>query len=221
MKTSVDIVRDNMWLTVLVATVGPGLITALIQYVLPGEEIGIIAILVALIGGGGAAVILLSLRVRDLDEALGLSRSPELLSSPDEKPEVDEAEFMPPYHLDHKRPWSPRRTQELVDRVRGLTDVARQEAVKDDIGRWLRIRGTILNVRDAGYDRTVSATIELTNRVNVIAAAEIDPWKSILHASKIGDEIEVIGPITDIGSFGSEGFISIRVDQLLPPKSHN
>ena len=98
-----------MWLTVLVATVGPGLITALIQYVLPGEEIGIIAILVALIGGGGAAVILLSLRVRDLDEALGLSRSPELLSSPDEKPEVDEAEFMPPYHLDHKRPWSPRR----------------------------------------------------------------------------------------------------------------
>ena len=45
MKTSVDIVRDNMWLTVLVATVGPGLITALIQYVLPGEEIGIIAIL--------------------------------------------------------------------------------------------------------------------------------------------------------------------------------
>ena len=101
MKTSVDLVRDNMWLTVLVATVGPGLITALIQYALPGEEIGIIAILVALIGGGGAAVILLSLRVRYQDKALGLSRSPELLSPPDEKPEVDEAEFMPPYQLDH------------------------------------------------------------------------------------------------------------------------
>ena len=216
MKTSVDIVRDNMWLTVPVATVGPGLITAVIQYALPGKEIGIIPILLALIGGGVAAIILLFLRVRDQDKALGLLRSPERLSPPDEKPEVDEAEFMPLYHLDRERPWSPRKTQELVDRIRGLTDVARQEVIKEDIGRWLRIRGTISNVRDEGDDRAAT-TIELTNGVYVIATAESDPWRSILRASRIGDEIDVIGPITNILG----GFIFLRVDQLLPPELHN
>ena len=193
-----------------------GGITAIIEYFRTGGDAGTTYTLVVFLAGLIVAVALLSLKVRELSRTGGETQATEVAPSENEVAVTTAKDPLWPYSLDTARPWSPFTTEELVGKVTGITDAQAQEAIKDELGKWLRVRGNIRNVHQSSGD--IDAVVALTTRIRVFLSADSKPWTDILLNSKIDDEIEAIGPITRVDP---AGWIEVEVRQLLPPKKIN
>lgn len=232
-RVALDYVLDHVLLTILASAMVPGLTHAVIQYF--RGEVSIASIWVTIAAGLIAATIRLSLKVREqskqLEQAqtLGTIPIPNPILEPDGAapilssiPPTDEAEILAPYHLDTTRRWYPYTTNYLVGKIRKLTDVERESAIENDIGRCMRIVGEIVNVSRYDfsfiYGEGFRATITLPNGILVRIETKSEPWNGILHASKIGEPVEVIGVIKDVLQ---GGYIVLEVHELLPPMLRN
>ena len=216
MDKPVNVALGHIWWSILISAIGPGGIAAVIEYFRTGGDVGTGPTLVAFLAGLVVAVILLSLKVRELSLSGKLAQTTEGASG--EHEDAVEAGHNPlgPYRLDTARSWCHFTTQELFGKVHGLTDVRAKEVVETEIGKSLRIRGTIRNVRN--NDGRITAAINLPNDVMVMLRTESKPWTDILLALQIRDEIEAFGPIVAVDS---NGFITMTVEQLLPPNILN
>ena len=223
MRVALDYVLDHVLVTILASVMVPGLAYAVIQY-FRGEG-SIASILVAIAAGVIAATIHLWLKVRKVrKQSKKLEQAQTLGTIPIPNPilEPDGAEIPAPYHLDTTRRWYPYTTNYLVGKIQNLTDVERESAIKNDIGRCMRIVGEIVNVNRNDFSfidgEEFRATITLPNGILVSIETKSEPWNGILHASKIGEPVEVIGVIKDVLR---GGYIMLEVHELLPPMLRN
>ena len=244
MRLPMRVALDHVWLSVLLAAVVPGFAHAVIQYF--RGEVSIASIWVSLVAGLIAAIVLLSLKVRVQSQQLEQAQPPATMPIPtpipatdeaahvlspipstDEAahvlspiPSTDEAAILAPYHLDTERRWYPYTTNDLVGKVKNLTDVELGSAIEDDIGRCMRIEGEIINVWpfDIGTEEGSNGLIKLPNAVWVQIEARSEPCNEILRASKIGETVEVIGAIKGVMQ---AGIIVLEVRELLPPMLRN
>ena len=222
MKNPIRVALDHVWLTILVSTVVPGLVHAVIQYF--RGEVSFTSIWISLGAGLVAAIFVLALKVRQQAQPPVtiqiLSQIPPTDEAIIDEAIIDEATILAPYHLDTKRRWYPYTTKYLVDKIQNLTDVEREISIKNDIGRCMRIEGAITNVSRGLFtdEEEFHAMINLPNGVTVSIEAKSEPWNGILRASKIGDTVEVIGAITDV----RRGYmIWLDIHEMLPPTLRN
>ena len=220
MRVALDYVLGHVLLTILASVMVPGLAYAVIQY-FRGEG-SIASIWVTIAAGFIAATIRLSLKVREQSKQLEQAQTLETIPIPSPILEPDGAEIPAPYHLDTTRRWYPYTANYLVGKIQNLTDVERESAIENDIGRCMRIVGEIVNVNRDEFSfidgEAFRAAIKLPNGILVSIETKSEPWNGILHASKIGEPVEVIGVIKDVLQ---GGYIVLEVHELLPPMLRN
>ena len=222
MKNPIRVALDHAWLTILVSTVMPGLVHAVIQYF--RGEVSFTSIWISLGAGLVAAIFVLPLKVRQQAQPPVtiqiLSQIPPTDEATIDEATINEATILAPYHLDTKRRWYPYTTKYLVDKIQNLTDVEREISIENDIGRCMRIEGAITNVRRGLFkdEEEFHATIELPNGITVLIEAKSEPWNGILRASKIGDIVEVIGAIRNVMRGDT---IWLDIHEMLPPMLRN
>ena len=238
MDETMRAVLDHIVLTILAAAIVPGVAYAVIQYF--RSEVSVDAVLVAGIAGLIAAVILLSLKVREQDQQMRQTQTSAIPASSSSVPTADSqaadgvadqvieddpvqpdptiegADLQSPYHLDAESYWAPYTTAELAVMVQGLTDVEREDVVRNHLGRSMRIKGTAQNVSRLGLFNSdeIYATVNLPNGVIVTLESTMEPWKGMLASIKVGEEVEAIGRIVRVSGRGT---IGLMVRQLLPP----
>ena len=180
-----NLVRKNYWATVAAATILPGIIAGIIEYVVTKGVSGWLPLAAALIGG------LLTMAVLWLIEK---QRSHESPASP-ELPDPPES----PGSMTEGKIFSPRTPAELVAEVEGLTEIAAEDVSRRHIGQWLKVEGRIFNVSGRG-DR-VRASLSSQIRQPFIALYFVaNDWREILKAYNSGDRLSAIGKIEAVSS---------------------
>ena len=240
-------VLDHIVLTILAAAIVPGVAYTAIQYL--RSEIGLDSVLVA--GGAGliAAVILLSLKIREQNQqiqqtrrsAIPASNSPVPLSDShattgvqdpsiednpaqtdlnQPDPAIEGSYVQSPYHLDAESIWAPYTTRELVAKVRGLTDVERDAVVRNYLGRSMRVIGTARNVSRFALDDND----EIYATVNLPNGITVSLETTLEPWKEMLASIRVGEEVEAIGRIvrvSQHGTITLAVRQLLPPQIMN
>ena len=181
MKNPIRVALDHVWLTILVSTVVPGLVHAVIQYF--RGEVNFTSIWISLGAGLVTAIFVLVLKVRQQAQPPVtiqiLSQIPPTDEATTDETTTDEATTdepttLAPYHLDTTRRWSPHTTKYLVDKIQNLTDVQREISIENDIGRCMRIEGAITNVSRGWIvdGEAFHAIINVPNGVTVLIQAK-------------------------------------------------
>ena len=196
MKNPIRVALDHVWLTILVSTVVPGLVHAVIQYF--RGEVNFTSIWISLGAGLVTAIFVLVLKVRQqaqppvtiqilsqipptdeatTDEATTDEATTDEATTDEattDEPTTDEPTTLAPYHLDTTRRWSPHTTKYLVDKIQNLTDVQREISIENDIGRCMRIEGAITNVSRGWIvdGEAFHAIINVPNGVTVLIQAK-------------------------------------------------
>ena len=100
----------------------------------------------------------------------------------------------PPHRFCQRSP------EQLVDSIRGKTDVAAARISKPNIGQLLRVSGKVRNVASKDtFTGLINVSIELEGtRVSIFAMFPDGPWTQWLEAADIGDPISVIGQISKV-----------------------
>ena len=189
--------------SVLIGMTLPGLIAAIIEYLLTNGVSGVAAIPSAIVGGLVSAVVLIFLN-RSVP-----SQSPQPIEQPQ-----DEGTFVPTIHsglsepaesqgsvvqLSGDRFFSPRTPAELVAELEGKTDLVAKDLTKRHMGHWMRVNGQINDVEDQFPDVVVYLR-ETQSQPMMALSFEPDLWKSRLGSLNLGDQIEAIGKINRVGS---------------------
>ena len=110
--------------------------------------------------------------------------------------------------------FSPRKPDELVHEVQGLTEIAAREASQRHIGHWLSVDGHIIDVFDISISRSVVLLIRLVDSKTVISMAFDETiWRTRLLGFNIGDHVAGIGRIARISS-SVEGRVDLEECEL-------
>ena len=173
-------VREK-WTTVAVATILPGVLAGVIEYVMTQGVSGWVPVVVALIGGLGTVAVLLFMGMPRL------SKNPQQIAA---------------------RNFSPRTPAELVAEIEGkrMTELTAAAVSQRHIGQWLRVNGSIDDIRD-WFDSIDVRIKTLEHQTPMTLRFNKNVWLETLKPFNIGDQITAIGKIDSISS------ISVRLEE--------
>ena len=199
------------WTSVTVSAVGPGAIAASIQYIATGGVTGWWPVAAAVLGGLMTAG---ALRLIGEHEPTNQPRVVPLPPLQADQPIAQPS--LPPAPFVQGKVFSPRTPDELVNEVKGLTDIRRQHAIQLHLGQWLHVAGRIRNVEQMAPDDEITVSVDLTESgVTVFMDFAPSYWQARLQAANINDTISSIGKIKDVRSYGGNGFVSLDECELL------
>ena len=170
--------RRWYWVSVLAATILPGISSAGVEYLISGGVSGWIPIWSSLIGGGFAAVVLLFIKV----------------------PEVQVGESSKPDEPSNKRIFINKPPHELTTQAKGLTSVGSKHVVERYKGAWIKVQGKIEDVYERG---DTLALYTSKNEIGPLFTLNFNKnkWIDKLKILDQGDSITVIGQISDISEY--------------------
>ena len=197
MRKIIRCVRRHPWITVAVPTVLSSLAIALIEYFLTGGVSGWKPVIAGLVGGtigGSVAAVLTFIITSDDDSSVGEAESLQL--------------------LDEKRIYSRRTPAELVDEVKGRTDIAAEHISKPYLGQWLQVEGLVDDVRDRyKVIRVYLPRGEIgSSEPSFFLDFDADVWRDIFATLHKGDRISAAGKIKHIAP---SGYISLEECELI------
>ena len=195
-----------------VGAIGSGTASAIIEYILTGATTAWLPLVIMV------AILLLLLAVFWVLHEPEQKNQPEIVQSPPlptSQPEIVQPPPLPA-HLAQGRIFSPRSPDELVNEVKGLTDIRRQHAIQLHLGQWLHVEGRIRNVGQMAPDDEITVSVDLTKSgVTVFMDFAPSYWQARLQAANIGDTISAIGKIENVQSYGGDGFVSLDECELV------
>ena len=120
--------------------------------------------------------------------------TPEL---PFEPPEPAPEKPQPKASLKDRRVFSPRTPEQLLDEVKGKTEMAAQLITKRHIGQWLRGESEIVNISQDKHNDKIYVGL-----LGPFSCYFSDSWKNKLAGYNPRDRIRVIGQIEKISPMG-------------------
>ena len=185
-------------ITLAIAALIPGVTAGIAEYIITKGVSGWIPPGAALIGGVPTMVVLW---LMDGGERLGPPKLQDLRG---------------PVPLTGDRIFSRRTPDELVDLVRGLTDVEAKRVVEPHIGQWLEVEGSVRDVQSLAmypHEYMLVSAETSKDRLNVHLYFSADTWGPHLRSLRIGDRISAIGKIERVTSWS--GSLSLRECELV------
>lgn len=216
MRQVVRLAKRRYWASIIVGTVAPGAIAALIMYIVTDGVTGWSPVVAAALGG------LLTAGVLGLIGGDEPTNQPSIVQAPPFSANQPGTAQPPlPTSLTQDKVFSPRTPDELVNEVRGLTDIRRQHAIQLHLSQWLHATGHIRNVRQGVPGGEIIVSVDLTNS-DVAISFSFDPslWQARLQAANIGDTVSAIGKIRDLDSHGGYGIVWLDECELLDLNSN-
>ena len=218
MRRFVSYCKDRYWITLVTATMLPGVVTAAVEYIATSGVAGILPLVAAAMGG------LLTFLVLKLVQTPELADKP-VMTNPTETPDTSK---MPELHKadgqsepgTENRFFSLRTPDELVASVKGLTDIAAEDVRKRHIGHWLQVTGSVGNISSL-LDTVVVHVRQAGTKTDLFLYFEETVWRDKLASFDIGDQISAIGRIDAFESRlgGSVTLEECKLIDQLPSKS--
>ena len=182
------------WTIRILSILLPGALTALAEYMITGGVAGWAPVVAAVIGGFASVLVLWLVDKRKVAGPPALQESTTLPSPPASQnltaPQIDGRDF------------SPRTPAELLASVEGLTEIAAESASQRHIGLWLKVKGNVLNVREDGFDNTITVFLnESISQKGMHLEFDANRWGARLRTLDIGDMISAVGKIESINSY--------------------
>ena len=201
--------RWYSWTLVAIATIIPPIIAGLIEYFLTQGVSGWIP-LVAGLGGGVFTFLLLSFIGRRSTEMIATPT--EEARGPLEQPKVVHPSHpnVPPYK---DKIFTPRTIAELLEMVKGQTEIAARHITKPHIGYWLKVDGTILGVSESFKENLLIVHADDSqSQESVFLDFKDSVWGARIRPLAKGDKIVAIGKIESISI---TGYISLEECELV------
>ena len=194
--------KERSRLTVVVAVVLPGVLATAVEYILTSGFSGGIPILAAAIGGIAAMAAMALIDTPEKPQSITLS-----IQKTDTSQGLEV--FQSPLN---SRFYSPRTPAELVESVENLTEFAAEEVSKRHKGQWLRVNGSVWDVK--GRRDSMSMSIELTGS-DVLAHLRFEGshWRERLGSFNRGDQVLAEGKITRITGISSASLGSVTLEE--------
>lgn len=202
MRQVIAFAKRRYWASIIVGTVAPGAIAALVMYIVTDGVTGWWPIAAAVLGGLLTAGALSLIGGNEPTNQPGIAQPLPLTNQP------GIAQPSLPTSFVQGKVFSPRTPDELVNEVKGLTDIRRQHTIQLHLGQWLHVTGHIRDVRQTFSDGEIAVSVGLVKSdVRVLLYFAPSYWQTRLQAANIGDTISAIGKIKDIEPFGGSGLI--------------
>ncbi len=190
---------------VALVIIGPGVVAALIEYVLTRGSSGWIPVLASATGG----ILVLAVRL------IMQNRHQEATEENQENVQPAAAVVYQPRQQSEPKILSPRTPEELVAEIEGRTEIVAKEISKRHIGTWLRVEGTITSMSDYMYvdDRRIIVGLDRgDDLVPIYLNFSGSKWRNRLMSFDNGDAISAEGQIEDVST---SGFVSLENCELL------
>ncbi|MCY4653977.1 MAG: hypothetical protein OXC95_12535 [Dehalococcoidia bacterium] len=214
MRKLVRYSKRHYWQTVAGSVILPGALAGVAEYALTQGVSGLIPILAAVIGGILTMVSLTFIQpTQEYDddantESREISRRSATHSSANSESSTSGGTSEVPIrpviiekssHSVEGKFFSPRTPNELVDEVKGMTDVVATRVSARHIGQWLKVDGPIEDVSTEVREICVQI---LETEPSFFLYFDESSWSTRLASFNVGDQISVIGKIRRIGRFG-------------------
>ena len=197
MRGAFGFAQQRRGLSTLVGILGPGVTAEIVQYVLTGGLIGWTPIVTAVVGGAltWVALTLINVPVTKHNLRMGLPVFVQLFEPP-----------APPYLPADRYPLnrvSPRTPEELVEEVKGLTNIRAREMIRPHIGLFLPVRGTIAQATpDSASSNTIAVRVSQDySAVDISLRFDANRWGQRLSTSQVGDPVAAVGKISNVQDF--------------------
>ena len=189
----IDLVLDHVWISIVIAGVMPSILYVAFRIRRRGAKFAIADFRNALLIGLIPTALLLLLQVAVLTRKLETAQAPPQQSI--SAPSAAEAELAVPAGQ-----WHPSTAEELIDKVSGLTDVERENAIKNDLGLLVEVEGEVWDVTEDTFDNAVSVAIFLSspNHSMAFVKSASETWTPRLRTYRKGSRIRAVGAIKDI-----------------------
>ena len=105
----------------------------------------------------------------------------------------EQPQYLHPSH----RPYTIRTPDEILHEFDNRTDIQGERAVQAYIGKWLRLEGTVSNVRDSIGGDTISVLLD-NELIGIILRFGKTRWLSDVETIAKGDKIAADGQIADV-----------------------
>ena len=242
MQKFIRYIKGRYWFSVSVAAILPSTATAIVEYLLTDDISGTRELIAALIGGSLAAFVLVFIKtpespgVRQSHSELPvreiLPPAPAEDESSPESPGVRQShselpvrEILPPAPAEDESP-SPKRSAdnrifsrrtpaELVDQIKGLTEVQAKHKNKLHIGQWMTIKANVADVSETTYANDIQVSIISESGPSLVLGFDANTWGMKVRSLDVGDQISAIGKIRDIRTMGQYGFIFLEECELI------
>ena len=218
-------IKNRPRITFTFAIILPGVFVSITEYFMTKGISGEKPILAAIAGGVLAALVLSFVK---LDESPHQSKTEQAPASPESReaflknleravsekvqgpapPETSTPSTLPDSPTE-ERIFSPRTPAELVDEIKGMTEVVAERVSERHIGQWLKVHGPIRDVSNRGG--AISVDI-METEPSFFLDFDQSRWSKRLDSFNIGDQISVIGKIQGIDR---DGYISLEECELV------
>ena len=246
MRQVISFAKRRYWASIIIGAVAPGSMAAVIMYIVTDGVTGLWPVGAAVLGGLLTAGALKLISGHEPANQSGIALPPQpssnqseivqLPAQPTDRPGImqpssqlaDQPEIVQPRlpaHLVQGKAISPRSPDDLVNEVKGKTDIMRQHTIRPYLGQWLYVTGHIRNVRQGALGDVITVSADLTKSdVSVILRFDSSSWQARLQVAHIGDTISAIGKFKDVEFYGGDGIVSLDECELFdltgnPPTS--
>lgn len=178
------IAREHPFVSVVVATILPGILAAIAEYIITDGVSGTIPIVTASIGGGGTMIVLLLLGKSTLSE------------QPHPVSQLVQEGTAP---RTAGRVYSPRTPTDLVSAIQGMTEIMAERHIEPHLGQWLRVSGTVNDV-SARSDKMSVWLQKTDSQPALVLYFRAKEWESRLIVLNPGDMIKAEGKIDRVAS---------------------
>ena len=197
MTRIITYLKSRYWTVVAIATVLPGVASAAFEYMMTGGLSGWTPLVAAALGGGLAALILMYIKTPDSP-----SESHPLPEPPSEVQPLPEAAA---------QIFCPRTPAELIDKVKGCTEIQAEYISKPYLGQWMGIEGNITDVSQRSYMNQITVYM-FDNEPSFALYFDASTWGTQIGSFDVGDRISAIGKIESIQR---GGIISLEECELV------
>lgn len=203
MRQVVRFAKRWYWTSIIIGTVAPGSIAALIMYIATDGVTGWLPVVAAVLGGLLTAGVLSLIGGHEPTNQPG-SGLPSI-----------------PTPFSQGKVFSPRTPDELVNEVKGLTDIRRQHVIQLHLGEWLHVAGCIRDVQQISPGDEIKVSVALKES-GVTAFMVFVPsyWQASLQAANIGDTISANGRIKNVEFFLGYGSVTLDECELVDLKGN-
>ena len=217
--------KDRPRITFTLAVILPGVFVSITEYILTNGISGEKPILASIAGGVFAVLVLRLFKPSEpprRSERAQVPATPETreaflknlegaVSTVLQVPAAPKT-FTPsslPNSPSEERIFSPRTPSELVDEVKGMTEVSAELFSKRHIGQWLKVDGPVEDIRREM--RTICVHI-MNTEPSFFLDFDEGCWSTRLASFNVGDHISAIGKIKYIGR---GGYVSLEECELV------
>ena len=208
----INLMLDHVWISIVIAGVMPPILYVAFRIRRRGGKFVIADLRNAVLIGLIPTALLLLLQVAVLTRKLENEQAPPQQSI--SAPTVADAELTV-----LAGQWHPNTAEELIDKVSGLTDVERENAIKNDLGLLVEVEGEVWDVTENAFDNSVQVAIILSSDNDSMAFVDhrmafaesaSATWTPRLRTYQKGSRIRAVGALKNI----RPGYVSLELYTL-------